>query len=103
MKEKKFSEFLLRELLENVYQSAINQRIEGIKRNQMLIRYEILNDDVILTNLTKKKKHKDEIFKRIRMVTENHFIFYFDLKEQKRNYFNSKKKMVKYQHLKIKE
>lgn len=52
--EKKYKAvFLLRDLLENVYQSAINQRIDEIKRNQPLISYEIFNEDVILTNLTK--------------------------------------------------
>lgn len=42
--EKKYkAAFLLRDLLENIYQSAINQRIEEIKRNQTLISYEIFN------------------------------------------------------------
>jgi len=77
--EKKYkAAFLLRDLLENVYQTAINQRIDEIKRNQPLINYEILNEDVILTNLTKKKKDKDELFKKIRIVAENHYIFYFE-------------------------
>lgn len=31
-----------------------------------------------MTNLTKKKKDKDEIFKKIRIVAENHYIFYFE-------------------------
>jgi len=77
--EKKYkAAFLLRDLIENVYQSAINQRIDEIKRDQTLISYEIFNDDGILTNLTKKKKDKDELFKKIRIVAENHYIFYFE-------------------------
>ena len=77
--EKKYkAAFLLRYLLENVYQSAINHRIEEIKKSQTLISYEIFNEDVILTNLTKKKKDKDELFKKIRIVAENHYIFYFE-------------------------
>jgi len=63
--EKKYkAAFLLRDLLENVYQSAINQRIDEIERNQTLISYEILNDDVILTNLTKKKRIKMSFLKK---------------------------------------
>ena len=77
--EKKYkAAFLLRDLIDNTYQTSINQRIDEIKRNQTLISYEIFNEDVILTKLAKKKKDKDEIFKKIGIVAENHYIFYFE-------------------------
>jgi len=77
--EKKYkAAFLLRDLIEKEYQSAINKRINEIKRSQSLISYEILNEDVILTTLTKKQKDKEQIFKKIRLVAENHYIFYFE-------------------------
>ena len=63
--EKKYkAAFLLRDLIDNTYQTSINQRIDEIKRNQTLISYEIFNEDVILIKLAKKKKIKMRFLKK---------------------------------------
>jgi len=72
------AEFILRDLIENEYQSAINQRIKVIRKSGTKINYEILNKDEVLTNLTKKKREKGKIFNHIRMVAEKHYIFHFE-------------------------
>ena len=72
------AEFILKDLIENEYQSVINQRIEEIRKSRPEISYEILNEDKILQNLSKKKKDKAKIFELIDMVAEKHYIFHFD-------------------------
>ena len=72
------AEFILKDLIENEYQLVINQRIEEIRKSRPEISYEILNEDKILQNLSKKKKDKAKIFELIDMVAEKHYIFHFD-------------------------
>ncbi len=63
------AEFLLRELLEHDYQSALNNRIIEINGNKRVVDFRLFEQDLLLITLSKKQKDKEKVFTLIRKIS----------------------------------
>ena len=64
------AEFLLRELLEHDYQSALNNRIIEINGNKRVADFRLFEEDSLLITLSKKQKNKEKVFTLIRKISK---------------------------------
>ena len=63
------AEFLLRELLDHDYQSALNNRIIEINGNMRVVDFKLFEEDPLLITLSKKQKDRENLFTLIRKIS----------------------------------
>jgi CheY-like chemotaxis protein len=72
-------EYLIREFIETDFKLQRNSRIEQLKKDKRDIKYEILNKDKALRNLSKKLRDREEIFAKITIIGEKYQVNDFNL------------------------
>ena len=76
LKKEDAAEFLLRELLEHDYQSALNKRIIEINGNKRVVDFSLFEQDSLLIILSKKQKDKEKLFTLIRKISIAYQIYF---------------------------